>query len=151
MPTYRIYYAEREVNHPAARDPSMVTAAARLYRANAEYVSETEWEEEVEAKSESGALEAFFRDHLSDRREVHIVEEDGEAHPVEGVGGYDPDRTYIWVEQGKLMEYQGLDERTPGKVTCPLCDGTGEVDEEVADEFLEEYGEEEGGGEITVG
>ena len=55
---------------------------------------------------------------------------------------YDAAKTYIWIENGKLMEYQGLDEGTPGMVSCPLCEGVGEVTAEVADEYVGEYGEE---------
>jgi hypothetical protein len=40
------------------------------------------------------------------------------------------------------MEYQGLDEATPGMTACPLCEGAGEVTLEVAEEYLGEYGEE---------
>ena len=69
------------------------------------------------------------------------IDERGESRAVEGLS-YDPHKTYIWVENGKLMEYQGLDEATPGKVSCPLCDGSGEVTVEAADEYLGEYGEE---------
>ena len=47
------------------------------------------------------------------------------------------------------MEYQGMDETTPGMVTCPLCGGEGEVEEEIADEFLTDR--EEGKEEITWG
>jgi hypothetical protein len=46
------------------------------------------------------------------------------------------------------MEYQGVDEATPGLVTCPLCGGEGEVEESVADEFLADHDEEE---EVTWG
>ncbi len=61
------------------------------------------------------------------------------VEPSKGVS-YDPQKTYVWIENGKLMEYKGLDEGTPGMVSCPLCEGAGEVTAEVADEYLGEEG-----------
>jgi hypothetical protein len=77
-----------------------------------------------------GALDIFFREHAGGARDLAWVDDDGEAHPVTGLD-YDPEQTYIWVEDEKLMEYQGFDEATPGMVTCTLCNGHGEVDEEL--------------------
>lgn len=105
-------------------------------------MDETEWEEEVEGGDGAAALEAFFREHVSDRSNVMWVDEDGEGQQIVGGAEYVPDKTYIWMENGKLMEYQGLDEATPGMVSCPLCEGAGEVTVEVADEYLAEYGGE---------
>jgi hypothetical protein len=43
-----------------------------------------------------------------------------------------------------MLEYQGIDEATPGMVTCPLCNGHGEVDQDTAAEFDEVWsGDEE--------
>ncbi len=122
MPTYRIYYAEREVGDKRTGDAMSALPLSGAYRPG-DYVSETEWEEEVDAL------------------ELRWVDDDGESRAVEGVT-YDADKTYIWVEHGKLMEYQGLDEATPGMVSCPLCEGAGEVTTELADEYLGEHGEE---------
>ena len=141
MLTYRIYYAERELKD---RGTLLEINPENAMAISQDYVAETEWEEEVEARNAGEALEAFFRDHVKDRSEVRIVEEDGRAQPLSGVEDFDHDRTYIWIEGGKLMEYQGLDEATPGMVPCPLCNGHGEVPEDVAEEFAEVWGEEEG-------
>jgi len=122
VPTYRIYYAEREVGDKRTGDAMSALPLSGAYRPG-DYVSETEWEEEVDAL------------------ELRWVDDDGESRAVEGVT-YDADKTYIWVEHGKLMEYQGLDEATPGMVSCPLCEGAGEVTTELADEYLGEHGEE---------
>jgi len=138
--TYRIYYAEREVGDRRPGDPASVSPLYKAYRPG-DYVSETEWEEEVEAPNTDGALDSFFREHVRDNSELMWVDDDGESRPVEGVT-YDADKTYIWIENGKLMEYQGIDEATPGMVSCPLCEGAGEVTTEIADEFLADYGEE---------
>jgi len=70
------------------------------------------------------------------------VDETGQSHELQGVEDYDPEKTYIWIEDDKLMEYQGMDEATPGMVTCPLCGGEGEVVAEVAEEFTAEDEEE---------
>lgn len=138
MPTYRIYYAEREVGDQHLGDPFSILAAGRTYRRD--YVRETEWEEEVDARNRDGALDSFFKEHVRDNSELMWVDEEGESRPVEGVT-YDADKTYVWIENGKLMEYQGIDEATPGLVSCPLCEGTGEVTAEIADEYLADYGE----------
>src|SRR5207249_11458422 len=106
-----------------------------------DYVSETEWEEEVDAPNTDGALDSFFKEHVRDNSELMWLDDEGESRPVEGVT-YDAGKTYIWIEDGKLMEYQGLDEATPGMVSCPVCEGVGEVTAKVADEFLADYGEE---------
>lgn len=142
MPTYRVYYGEIETKDSAGPD------ALRSYMGAQEHVARTEWEDEVDAEDPVGALERFFREHAPDRGRVAWVDEDGEAHPFEG-WDFDPDATYIWTETAedgggtRLLEYQGIDEATPGMVTCPLCNGHGEVDEEVAAEFEEVWGEEE--------
>ncbi len=135
MATFRIYYSERGSRRGAA--------GIDLYGRAEDYSGETEWEETVEARSESGALEEFFKEHGPRAEDLRIVEETGESRALVGVEPFNSDRTYIWIEDGKLMEYQGIDEATPGMVTCPLCEGAGEVDEELAQEFLEEWGAEE--------
>ncbi len=146
MPTFRVYYIERMPH--GARD------WMRMYgvrRAGAEVEEarhqEVEWEEEVEARSAPEALDAFFRDHVPDRTQLMSVDEAGESHEIRGIADYNPEQTYIWIEDDKLMEYKGMDEATPGMATCPLCGGEGEVVTEVADEFLaaeEEEDREEG-------
>ena len=141
MPTYRIYYAERE---PTEDDRSLFQAGrlGGLGLQRQEPYSETEWEEEVEGRDLAAALGAFFRAHGSDRSQVMQVDENGESQPLTGVADYEPDKTYIWIENNKLMEYQGIDEATPGMVSCPLCEGAGEVTAEVADEYVGEFGRE---------
>jgi hypothetical protein len=145
VPTYRIYYAEREVGDRHDGGPLGNIPPYRSTR-RTDYVSETEWEEEVDATSAEVALDSFFKEHIRDNSELMWLDDEGESRAVEGLT-YDPDKTYIWIEDGKLMEYQGLDEGTPGMVSCPLCEGAGEVTAEVADEYLGEYGEEIAEGE----
>jgi hypothetical protein len=139
VPTYRVYFAERMPR--GARD-WMRTAGLQGPDPEEMRHEEVEWEEVVEAMSAPEALDAFFRDHVSDRSQVMWVDETGQSRPLEGLD-YDPEVTYIWIEGDKLMEYQGMDETTPGMVTCPLCGGEGEVEEALAAEFLEEEGEGE--------
>jgi hypothetical protein len=129
MPTFRIYYAE-----VGTKDGELIPADAA--------VAAAEFEDAFEADDPIRALELFFREHAPDRGGVAWVDDDGEAHPFEG-WDYDPDQTYVWVENEKLMEYQGFDEATPGMVTCPLCNGHGEVEEGTADEFAEVWGDDE--------
>ena len=142
MPTYRIYYAERDPGTTA--DPERYTSPAERLSSlgsSGGRMDATEWEEEVEGKDASEALDAFFREHIRDNSELMWVDEHGASHPAEGLS-YEPARTYIWIENGKLMEYQGLDEGTPGMVSCPLCEGSGEVTADVADQYVDERGED---------
>jgi hypothetical protein len=142
VPTYRIYYAERDPG--TAIDSARYTSPAEHLRGlgrTGSAIDETEWEEEVEGADAGGALDAFFREHIRDNSELMWLDKRGDSHPVEGLS-YEPAKTYIWIEDGKLMEYQGLDEGTPGMVSCPLCEGVGEVTVEMADEYLADYGEE---------
>lgn len=128
MPAYRIYYVERPVSGGVTVDPRDLLGGGGT-------PGESEWEENIDADSVPEALEKFFLDHAGDRTEVRIIEEDGSSRNIGADEPIDPDRTYIWMEEGSLMEYQGLSEATPGMVTCPLCDGTGEVEESVAEEY----------------
>ena len=145
MANYRVYYVEREVNGMDGRAVmTTVYGSAGGGVIDPDRVTETEWEEEYEGRNAEDALGAFFRDHAGENADVRILEEDGSASLVGSLADFDPDRTYVWVEEGKLMEYQGIDEATPGMVACPLCDGTGEVDEAVSKEFAESYGQGDG-------
>jgi hypothetical protein len=134
MARFRIFYMERE-----GRDKAPSAGVEQVWSGitrGSEVFKETEWEEQVEAGNIGDALDSFFREHAGAHEDVLIVEEDGRGYPVPGLD-YDPDRTYVWVEDGNLMEYQGITEATEGAVTCPLCDGTGEIDEDLAAEFEE--------------
>ena len=135
MARYRIFYAE----HGPADDSSLTAAPEPpAFSDNGDDAEEeSEWEESYEANNAEAALAGFFGDHAPDSSNIALVEEDGNTSPVGG--GFDPDRTYIWVEDGALMEYQGIQEATPGTVSCPLCDGSGEVDEAVAEEYAERF------------
>ncbi|MFQ5791815.1 MAG: hypothetical protein ACE5JI_15185 [Acidobacteriota bacterium] len=143
MPTFRIYYAERMPH--GARD-WMRTYGLRRHGSEPDETrhSEIEWEEELEARNPPEALQAFFREHATDRTRVMWVDEMGQSNELHGLEDYDPDKTYIWIEDDKLMEYQGIAEATPGMATCPLCGGEGEVVAEVAEQFLAEEDKEEG-------
>ncbi|MEO8456901.1 MAG: hypothetical protein ABI559_03710 [Chloroflexota bacterium] len=140
MPRYRIFYAE----HGPANDESLSIAPEETFGGEPSNdgdsgdEEESQWEENYDANNAPGALAGFFADHAPDQSQIALVEEDGSTRAVSGA--FDPDRTYIWVEEGMLMEYQGIQEATPGTVACPLCDGTGEVDEAIAEEYAEQYG-----------
>ena len=134
MATFRVYYVERMPR--GARD-WMRTYGLRGTGAEPEEAGQeaVEWEEEVEARSAAEALDTFFREHVSDRTQVMWVDEAGESHKLRGIEDYESEKPYIWIEDDKLMAYQGMDEVTAGMATCPLCGGAGEVVAEVADEF----------------
>lgn len=137
MPRYRIFYAE---HGPADANSLTVAPDPPAFSDNGDDAAEeeSEWEESYEAHNAEGALKGFFADHAPDQSNIALLEEDGAARPFGG-DDFDPDRTYIWVEDGSLMEYQGIQEATPGTVSCPLCDGSGEVDEAVAEEYAERF------------
>jgi hypothetical protein len=143
MATFRVYFAERM---PRGAQDWMRTSG--LHRAGSQLdeltPSETRWEEEVESRDAAAALSAFFREHVAGSDQVMWVDESGESRPVEGLD-YDPEKTYIWIENDKLMEYEGMDEATPGMVACPLCGGEGEVDEALAEEFLADQQDDDDG------
>lgn len=145
MARYRVFYMERK---PKEAGSVYIDPDGQLVLPNnIGVLKETDWEETVEASNPEGALDEFFREHAGGVDKVLVVEEDGRGHPVTGIN-YDPDRTYIWIEDGNLMEYQGMAAASEGTVTCPLCDGEGEVDEDIAQEFSSvwsqgEYTEEE--------
>ena len=148
MTAYRVYYAERM---PRGAEDWMKTYGLHRWGSEDQHLleqEEVEWEEDVEAADAGRALDSFFQQHVGDNTQLMWVDEAGDGHEVEGVR-YEPEKTYIWIEDDKLMEYQGMDKTTPGMVTCPLCGGEGEVEEEIADEFLTDR--EEGKEEITWG
>jgi hypothetical protein len=142
MPTYRVYYAERESTDAGYRSPGHVYGGETSLPPGDAPLSETEWEEEIDADSPVEALDIFFREHAPDRSQIGLLDDEGNARGFEG-WDFDPEATYLWTENGKMMEFQGIDEATPGMVTCPLCNGHGEVDEETAAEFEEVWSEEE--------
>lgn len=132
MGRYRIFYMERKPREPGSiridQDGQLIIPSTLGV------LKETDWEETVEARNPSAALDEFFREHAGPMDRVLLIEEDGKGYPITSLD-YDPDRTYVWVEDDNLMEYQGMAEAAEGTVTCPLCDGEGEVDEEIAEEF----------------
>lgn len=134
MATYRVYYVEH-----SPRSQEAGADARDLYVLDEEDFEDSEWEETYDGNNSERALAGFFQDHKPDG-DIQILEEDGGLRDVGGSEGFDPDRTYLWVEEGKLMEYQGMEEATPGMVACPMCDGTGEVSEEAAEEFASSSG-----------
>jgi hypothetical protein len=132
MPKYRIYYAEREVEDG---DRGGEIWPLVHYQGRHDYVAQTEWEERVEAETPVAALDAFFSDRVPDRSEMRWVDDYHVTHDVTGLD-LNPELTYLWMEEGKLMEYQGMDEMASnGRVLCPLGNGEGDVDDEQAAEY----------------
>jgi hypothetical protein len=145
VPTYRIFYAAREEGEKVTTmegRPHYAYSESAPHRSGDQPIIATEWEELIEADSGPEALDSFFRERIRSNSELAWIDDTGQARTVEGLD-YDPELSYIWVEDGKLMEFQGLDEATPGMVTCPLCNGHGEIDESLAEEFDEVWNEDE--------
>jgi hypothetical protein len=140
MPSYRIYYAEQDIS-PDDRH-TLFGRYPDDGRYEVEVLEETHWEENVEARDPYEALDSFFREHLDSRSTMMWVDDKRRTRAVEG-RDLDIEKTYIWIEDDKLMELQGIEEGTPGMVSCPLCDGAGEIDEATAEEFAVAMGEGE--------
>ena len=139
MATYRIYYAEQKIS---AGDIDRVFGRyPGEGQRDAEVLEEDHWEETVEARDPYEALDAFFREHLDTNSRLMWVDDRGRTQAVQG-HDLDVGRTYVWLEDGNLMELQGMEEGTPGMVSCPLCDGAGEIDEATAEEFAVMMAEE---------
>jgi len=138
MPSFRVYYAERR--------PEDMRYGRRLRPSGEEeHVPqhyETEWEEDIEAANVREALRAFFEEHLDSLSDLGYIDESGRTQRPCRMDDYDPDRTYDWMEGGKLMEYQGIEALDVDLVPCPICGGSGQVPRDLAREFEQEEGEE---------
>ena len=99
---------------------------------------ETEWEEDVEAENAREALRLFFQDHLGSSGDLGYIDEEGRTQRPFRTDDYDLNRTYVWTEGDKFMQYQGIEQVDADLVTCPLCGGSGQVVREVAEQFEEE-------------
>lgn len=138
MPSYRIYYAEQEIS-PQDRHRVFGKYPSDGHF-EVEVLEEEHWEENLEARDPYEALDQFFREHLDSRSMLMWVDDRRRSHSASDTE-IDMDKRYIWIEDGKLMELQGIEEGTPGMVSCPLCDGVGEIDEATAEEFAAAMGE----------
>jgi hypothetical protein len=141
MPNFRIYYVARRPH--GMRIDSEYTRSLEEPRGLLRH-GEMDWEEDVEAKNAREALRAFFEEHLESLSDLAYVDEDGRTQRPRRIDDFDPNRTYVWTEDDKLMEFQGIESLEGGLVPCPLCGGSGEVTPDVAEEFeeTEEEGEE---------
>ncbi|UCH86249.1 MAG: hypothetical protein JSU97_06855 [Dehalococcoidia bacterium] len=141
MPNFRIYYVARRPHgiHIDSEYTRSLEEPRGLLRHG-----EMNWEEDVEAKNAREALRAFFEEHLERLSDLAYIDEDGRTQRPRRIDDFDPDRTYVWTEDDKLMEFQGIENLEGGLVPCPLCGGSGEVTPSVAEEFedIEEEGEE---------
>ena len=140
MPSYRFYYAERSIS-PEDRN-RIFGKYPKDGNYDVEVLEENHWEENVEARDPYEALDSFFREHLDSRAMLMWIDDRQRAHAA-GEREADLEKTYIWIEDDMLMELQETEEATPGMVSCPLCDGDGEVDEALAEEFAVATGEAE--------
>jgi hypothetical protein len=142
MPNFRIYYVARRPH--GMRIDSEYTRSFEEPRGLLRH-GEMNWEEDVEAKNAREALRAFFEEHLESLSDLAYVDEDGRTQRPRRIDDFDPNRTYVWTEDDKLMEFQGIEALEGGLVPCPLCGGSGEVAPDVAAEFeeIEAEGEEE--------
>ncbi len=140
MANFRVYYVERTV-----RDPGLLRSLGGSGDEETRVPTgdETEWEEDIEAENAREALRQFFQDHLAGTGDLGYIDEEGRTQRPFRIDDYDPDRTYVWTEGGKFMEFQGIEQIDADLVTCPLCGGSGQVVREVAEQFEEEDEESE--------
>ncbi|KPK46799.1 MAG: hypothetical protein AMJ77_05125 [Dehalococcoidia bacterium SM23_28_2] len=141
MPNFRIYYVARRP-HGIQLD-SEYTRSMEEPRGLLRH-GEMNWEEDIEARNPREALRIFFEEHLERQSDLAYIDEEGRTQRPHRFDDFDPDRTYVWTEDDRLMEFQGIENLEGGLVPCPLCGGSGEVTPEVAKEFeeIEEEGEE---------
>lgn len=141
MPRFRIYYVARRPH--GIRIDSEYTRSLEEPRGLLSH-REMNWEEDVEARNAREALRAFFEEHLERLSDLAYIDDDGRTQRSRRIDDFDPNRTYVWTEDDKLMEFQGIENLEGGLVPCPLCGGSGEVTPDVAKEFeeTEEEGEE---------
>jgi len=140
MPRFRVYYVARRP-HGVHLD-SEYTRSLEEPRGLLRH-GEMNWEEDVEARNPREALRAFFEEHLERLSDVAYIDENGRTQRPYRIEDFDPDRTYVWTEGDRLMEFQGIENLEGGLVPCPLCGGNGEVPPDVAEEFEEIEGEDE--------
>ena len=140
MPDYRIYYAERGIS-PDDRHRVFGKYPKDGYY-DVEVLEEQNWEESVEARDPYEALDSFFREHLDSRAMLMWIDDRKRSHAA-GDREADLEKSYVWIENDMLMELQKVEEGTPGMVSCPLCEGAGEIDEATADEFAVAVGDGE--------
>ena len=136
MANFRVYYVERTVRGPRgglARALGAGDEEARVPQGD-----ETEWEEDIEAENAREALRLFFQDHLGASGDLGYIDEEGRTQRPFRMDDYDLNRTYVWTEGDKFMQYQGIEQVDADLVTCPLCGGSGQVVREVAEQFEEE-------------
>ena len=137
MANFRVYYVERTVrgrSFPEMGSGQQVPG----YETPAPRSDETEWEEDIEAENAREALRSFFQDHLGSSGDLGYIDEEGRTQRPFRIDDYEPNRTYVWTEGDKFMEFQGIEQVDADLVTCPLCGGSGQVVREVADQFEEE-------------
>ena len=140
MPTFRIYYVARRAH--GIRIDSEYTRSLEEPRGLLRH-GETHWEEDVEARNAREALRAFFEEHLETFSDLAYVDEEGRTQRSHRFDDFDANRTYVWTEGDRLMEFQGIESLEGGLVPCPLCGGSGEVTREVAEEYEEIEEEDE--------
>jgi len=107
MSTYRVYYKA-------------------YYRELSEFAHT-----DVQARNELSALRKFFKERRSELREADLL--DGAELP--DTASLDVNGEYRWWEGDWLQVYRGIEK--VDAVSCPLCEGKGEVGGAVATEFRE--------------
>ncbi len=134
MPNFRIYYVARRPH--GIQIDSEYTRSLEEPRGLLRH-GEMNWEEDIEARNAREALRAFFEEHLERLSDLAYIDEEGRTQRPHRIEDFDPDRTYVWTEDDRLMEFQGIENLEGGLVPCPLCGGSGEVTRETAEEFEE--------------
>jgi hypothetical protein len=140
MPNFRIYYVARRPR--GVRIDSEYTRSLEEPRGLLRH-GEMNWEEDIEARNAREALRTFFEEHLDSLSDLAYIDEDGRTQRPYRIEAFDPDRTYVWTEGDRLMEFQGIENLEGGLVPCPLCGGSGEVTRGIAEQFEEIEEEDE--------
>lgn len=86
---------------------------------------------DILARNELSALRKFFNERRSELREAELL--DGAQLP--DIRSLDLNSEYRWWEGDWLQVYRGIEK--VDAVSCPLCEGKGEVGGAVATDFRE--------------
>ncbi len=112
MANFRVYYVERTVRGPRGGLARVLGAGDE--EARVPQGDETEWEEDVEAENVRDALRLFFQDHLGSSGDLGYIDEEGRTQRPFRIDDFDLNRTYVWTEGDKFMEYQGIEQIDAG-------------------------------------
>jgi hypothetical protein len=153
MPLYRISYAQWDATELLSRDLLAGSGSRAFIRFDSMPFQGTAVAE-VEARNPSTALRTFFREGGIKRDGIVWLDEDGIGHELRKGEGFEPEKDYIWIEEGLLTRLLAVYQGTPGTTVCRMCGGSGEMPidfAEALDEVMEDLDDEDVLAELREG